>query len=164
MTVSCITQSLLTVTHPSMCTLPRCAISQSFDGLPARLDVLGSRPDHRRVRAFELSPRSSQLPWRSSPRFLAMYLPAEMLQRIGKDSIRTRQTALEDRKRPCGRKLTTAEPSRLQGRVHRSVASSYAVIDASSVFTAFEASHSPRYANNGISPSSVPARTFSSLS
>ena len=68
-----------------MCTLPRCAISHSFDGLPARLDVLGSRPDHRRARAFELSPRSSQLPWRSSPRFLAMYSPAETLQRIGKN-------------------------------------------------------------------------------
>ena len=49
---------LLTVTHSIMCTLPRCAISHSFDGLPARLDVLGSRPDHRRARAFELSPRS----------------------------------------------------------------------------------------------------------
>ena len=72
---------LLTVTHSIMCTLPRCAISHSFDGLPARLDVLGSRPDHRRARAFELSPRSSQLPWRSSPRFLAMYSPAEMLHK-----------------------------------------------------------------------------------
>ena len=147
-----------------MCTLPRCAISHSFDGLPARLDVLGSRPDHRRVRAFELSPRSSQLPWRSSPRFLAMYLPAEMLQRIGKDSIRTRQTALEDRKRPCGRKLTTAELAGLQGRVHCSIASSYAVMDASSVFKAFEAFHGARFAENGSSPSSVPSITFLSPS
>ena len=156
---------LLTVTHSIMCTLPRCAISHSFDGLPARLDVLGSRPDHRRARAFELSPRSSQLPWRSSPRFLAMYSPAETLQRIGKDSIRTPQTALERiANGPADESSPRAEPSGLQGRVHRSVSSSHAVMDASSVFTAFEAFHGARFAENGISPSSVPSITFLSPS
>ena len=122
---------LLTVTHSIMCTLQRCAISHSFDGLPARLDVLGSRPDHRRARAFELSPRSSQLPWRSSPRFVAMYSPAEMLHK-GSEKI---PSALP---RQCWRGSQTAlrtagELSGLQDRVRRSVAISHAVMDASPV-------------------------------